>query len=55
MEPEDIWRDRRAILRLSPTPDAVNDGFRVHLSYASQSLEGVVKFRIDTRAQKIGQ
>ena len=55
MEAGDIWRDWRAILRLSPTPDAVNDGFCVLLTYTAQSLEKVVEFRINTGAQKIGQ
>ena len=55
MEPEDIRWDRGAILRLSPTSDAVNDRFRIFLSYAAQSLEDVVEFCINTGAQKIGQ
>ena len=55
MEARDIQRDWSAILRLSPTSDAVNDGFRVLLSYAAQSLEKVVEFRINTGAQKIRQ
>jgi hypothetical protein len=55
LEPENILRDQRAILRLSPTPDAVNDGLRIVLSYTAQGLEDVVKFRIDTGAQEIKQ
>ena len=53
METEDIWWDGRGILRLPPAPDAIDNGFRVLLSYAAEGLEDVVKFRINASTQII--
>jgi hypothetical protein len=40
---------------LSPTPDTVDDRFRVLLSDAAQGLEDIVEFGVDAGTQKIGQ